>query len=479
MRITSSTLGGSGNDELTVIRGSMGTLIDAHAKDSLIKKIKPIAIELRRPSIVRASGHTFEYVGYGPGNYSTSLPQVQIRSLTETDEFLSQAEERSCGQVVYTGMNNDGDFFVGNKRVSSATGQETTFDIPIPTVTGQDPNRLSVVFDEVIVKERILVEGGNSRQILSQFDGPVTFNGNVRFNERLTVKNDFIVDKGADPTTGIVKFEQTLDSDPSLIQCANGLLNGTLQVKGGVAIGKKLNICGDTKIFSTTESTSSTTGALQVAGGVGIAKDLHVGDIITVNTGIVPDADEGAYLGTQLTPWSAAYIGEIRIADGGGTDSNDNEIDTVSGNLTLDSSGGTVTVDDNLNVTGNTDLDGNLNVDGTTTLDGTDINGDLRVTGDITAFWSSDERLKDNITPIEDPLAKVLSISGNTFTWNEASNHEGNDTGVIAQEIEALGLPGLATVRDDGTHAVNYEKLTALLIEAVKELSAKVDALSE
>ena len=479
MRITSSTLGGSGNDELTVIRGSMGTLIDAHAKDSLIKKIKPIAIELRRPSIVRASGHTFEYVGYGPGNYSTSLPQVQIRSLTETEEFLSQAQERSCGQVVYTGMNNDGDFFVGNKRVSSATGQETTFDIPIPTVTGQDPNRLSVVFDEVIVKERILVEGGNSRQILSQFDGPVTFNGNVRFNERLTVKNDFIVDKGADPTTGIVKFEQTLDSDPSLIQCANGLLNGTLQVKGGVAIGKKLNICGDTKIFSTTESTSSTTGALQVAGGVGIAKDLHVGDIITVNTGIVPDADEGAYLGTQLTPWSAAYIGEIRIADGGGTDSNDNEIDTVSGNLTLDSSGGTVTVDDNLNVTGNTDLDGNLNVDGTTTLDGTDINGDLRVTGDITAFWSSDERLKDNITPIEDPLAKVLSISGNTFTWNEASNHEGNDTGVIAQEIEALGLPGLATVRDDGTHAVNYEKLTALLIEAVKELSTKVDVLQQ
>ena len=158
---------------------------------------------------------------------------------------------------------------------------------------------------------------------------------------------------------------------------------------------------------------------------------------------------------------------------------NDNEIDTVSGNLTLDSSGGTVIVDDNLNVTGNTDLDGNLNVDGTTTLDGTDINGDLRVTGDITAFWSSDERLKDHITPIEDPLAKVLSISGNTFTWNEASNHEGNDTGVIAQEIEALGLPGLATVRDDGTHAVNYEKLTALLIEAVKELSAKVDALSE
>ena len=52
------------------------------------------------------------------------------------------------------------------------------------------------------------------------------------------------------------------------------------------------------------------------------------------------------------------------------------------------------------------------------------------------------------------------------------------DTGVVAQEIEALGLPGVTTVRDDGTHAVNYEKLIPLLIEAIKELSNKVDALS-
>ena len=53
------------------------------------------------------------------------------------------------------------------------------------------------------------------------------------------------------------------------------------------------------------------------------------------------------------------------------------------------------------------------------------------------------------------------------------------DTGVIAQEVAALGLPGLTSQRPDGTHAVRYEKLTALLIEAVKELSAKVDDLQQ
>ena len=51
------------------------------------------------------------------------------------------------------------------------------------------------------------------------------------------------------------------------------------------------------------------------------------------------------------------------------------------------------------------------------------------------------------------------------------------DTGVIAQEIEALGLPGITTTRADGTKAVRYERLVPILIQAVKELSAKVTAL--
>ena len=231
MRVSSNILGGSG-DELAVIRGALGTISSAHPINSKIKKIKPLPIELRRPSILRASGHTFEYVGYGPGNYSTALPQLQNRSLTEREEFLTQSQETSCGNVVYTGMNDKGDFYIGNTKIASASGQQTTFDIPIPTITGEDPNRLSLVADEVIVKERLLVEGGTSKQILSQFDGPVTFNENVRLanqNKRLDV-------------TGEIKVAST----------------------------------GNIRVHNVTNSTSTTTGSIVTLGGVGIGKSMHM-----------------------------------------------------------------------------------------------------------------------------------------------------------------------------------------------------------
>jgi hypothetical protein len=107
---------------------------------------------------------------------------------------------------------------------------------------------------------------------------------------------------------------------------------------------------------------------------------------------------------------------------------------------------------------------------------GTKITGTLSVTGDVTAYSDSDERLKDNITPISNALDKILSISGNTFDWNEKSDKEGNDVGVIAQEILEV-LPEAVTTRDTGYLAVRYEKLVPLLIEAIKELKAEVEEL--
>ena len=53
----------------------------------------------------------------------------------------------------------------------------------------------------------------------------------------------------------------------------------------------------------------------------------------------------------------------------------------------------------------------------------------------------------------------------------------GDDIGVIAQEVEALGLSGLTETRQDGTKAVRYDRLIPVLIQAIKELDARVKTL--
>ena len=109
------------------------------------------------------------------------------------------------------------------------------------------------------------------------------------------------------------------------------------------------------------------------------------------------------------------------------------------------------------------------------------VSGEIKATGDIIAFASSDNRLKENIKPIENALDKVSKISGNTYDWKtgfeEIHSHTGEDVGVIAQEIEAV-LPQLVTTREHGYKAVQYEKLTALLIEAIKEQQTQIHSLT-
>ena len=125
------------------------------------------------------------------------------------------------------------------------------------------------------------------------------------------------------------------------------------------------------------------------------------------------------------------------------------------------------------NITSSNKTSGALVVTG-----GVGIGGALNVGGDITAFSSSDVTLKENITPIQNAVDKVLSISGNTFRWNEKSVYNGEGgTGIIAQEIEALELPGVTETRQDGTKAVRYDRLVPLLIEAIKELDGKIKSL--
>ena len=533
MRIASSSLSGGGGDEITVVRGSLGTNTLIHPINSLIKKVKPLPIELRRPSILRSSGHTFEYVGFGPGNYSTALPQLQNRSLTEREEFLNQAQETSCGNVVYTGMNDKGDFYIGNTKIESASGQQKTFDIPVPTVTGEDPNRLSLVADEVIVKERLLVEGGASKQILSQFDGPVTFNSDVRLSndqKQITIEPEI----------------RARDANFKDTENATSTTTGAVTVEGGVGIAKSVYIGGDligsntgfsgvpdilgigsitatayygdgagltntganlteattgservvltditsgtmtaaktdsdlTFNFATNTLTSinfagsltgnadTTTLATNVVGGVN-----HVPFNTAVNTTTTSSNFTFNTSGTFASNNQLRIIGNVRANNITLGETNGTTIDTTSGNLQLTSTNNKVVISA---TQASADKDsGALVVNG-----GLGVAGKIHAGDDIVAFNASDITLKENINPIPNSLDKILSLSGNIFSWNSKSDYYGtDDIGILAQEVEALGLPGITQTRDNGVKAVRYDRLIPILIEAVKELTAKVKSL--
>jgi len=112
---------------------------------------------------------------------------------------------------------------------------------------------------------------------------------------------------------------------------------------------------------------------------------------------------------------------------------------------------------------------------------GVGIGGKMNVGGDITAFATSDKRLKNNLEKINDPLDKLNKINGYTFDWIEKEgihSNKGHDIGVIAQEIEEV-LPEVVVTRENGYKAVRYEKIVPLLIETIKEQQKQINKLND
>ena len=109
------------------------------------------------------------------------------------------------------------------------------------------------------------------------------------------------------------------------------------------------------------------------------------------------------------------------------------------------------------------------------------VTGQIASTDNITAYYSSDISLKDNLRPIENALFKVNQIAGYEFDWNEKSHQiqqdKGHDVGLVAQEVEKV-LPEIVITREDGIKAIQYEKVVPLLVEAIKEQQTLIEDLS-
>ncbi len=172
---------------------------------------------------------------------------------------------------------------------------------------------------------------------------------------------------------------------------------------------------------------------------------------------------------------SSSITGTLPVANGG-----TGQTTYTNGQLLIGNSTGntltkaTLTAGSNISITNGT---GSITID----LPSIITVGELRSTGNVTAYYS-DERLKTRLGAIDSPLDKVQSLSGFYYQANELAQALGYDVkkevGVSAQEVAAVMPEIVAEAPIDPQYmTVRYERLVPLLIEAIKELKAKVEAL--
>jgi len=218
-------------------------------------------------------------------------------------------------------------------------------------------------------------------------------------------------------------------------------------------------ISGASNTLSNIGNSSLTNSSVTVTAGTGMSGggSVALGSSITLtNAGVTSNV-----AGTGVSVSSGTGASTISIGQAVATNSSVTFGGlTVNGSTTLNSTTTAVT--------------GALIVGGATTS--TTV-GLIRASNDIIAYASSDERLKENVETIKGSLDKVMSIGGYEFDWvpmEGIHENEGHDIGVIAQEIQKV-LPEIVTTRENGYLAVKYEKIVALLIEAIKEQQKQID----
>ena len=188
------------------------------AGDSTVMSDQRLYVELRRPSIARAGNHTFEYLGFGPGNYSTGLPARQEIVLTPTQDFYAQSKKQDGGLVFYTGLNSNGDLYIGNRKIDAITGEEEFLEsaqLVDSDDDTEDIGTLVTTFDTpVTFNEYITVNGGDAQDRPSTFNSPVVINvlGRVR-DYALQVISNVSPSDGDDPL--LDKTQQFLNQDTS------------------------------------------------------------------------------------------------------------------------------------------------------------------------------------------------------------------------------------------------------------------------
>lgn len=287
----------------------------------------------------------------------------------------------------------------------------------------------------------------------------------------------------------------------------NTTVGGVLGVTGAITVGGMLGVAGNTTVSGTLGVTGAITGSLTgaVTGNASTATVLQTARTVNgvsfdgssniVITGNTPSTlTRGAYLtgtdfnGSAATTWGVdgtpGNIGsKVVVRDASGNFSAGTITATLAGNASTATSatsassattagscsGNAATASTAYSTyTANNFQMNALGVGTSNTTSGT-----IYATSNITAY--SDIRLKTDIQVITSALSKISAVRGVTYVRTDLED-KSRHTGVIAQELQAV-LPEAVITTDDGTLSVAYGNVVGLLIEAIKELHAKVAVL--
>jgi len=224
---------------------------------------------------------------------------------------------------------------------------------------------------------------------------------------------------------------------------------------------------------SLTNSSITIAGQSTSLGGTVTAETIRtaIGTVVTGSsqiTGIgnsqLTNSSVTVTAGTGLSGGGAVALGSSITLTNAGVTSN------VAGTgVTVSGATGAVTISIGQSVATNaTPTFGNLT-----------INGTITATGDITAYFTSDKRHKNNIQIIPNALDKVKQLNGVTWEWNDDVNEVTKSTpktGLIAQEVQQV-LPEVVKEREDGFLSLDYSKMMGLLVEAIKEQQKQIEDL--
>ena len=327
----------------------------------------------------------------------------------------------------------------------------------------------SLLYD-AIDDEFVFVHKGNGANVTSShfLMGPETYD-NLGNETYLTANklpkgtgNEHLVDSNITDTGTLITLGSNSVVNGTFYATGTPLVSGSAQISGTGITNNTITIAGTSTALGGTISLATITNGSGIVSG---SSQITAGSTTNFATDVKTQLNANTVVSgsSQITAGSTTnFATDVK------TQLNANTVVSGSSQITLSSTTGGGT-------SANVQF-GSLGIG----MAASGTSGRIDATNDIVAYSSSDRRFKDNIKPIENALDKINQIGGYEFDWKEENKlehgYEGHDLGVIAQEIEAIA-PELVQTRENGYKAVKYDKLVSVLIQAIKELSAKVTEL--